>query len=259
MSARRPLIAGNWKMNGSSAFVDEFAHGLAEFELPDNVTVVLFPPIAYLGLAASILRDGPIQLGGQNAHTEVSGAFTGEVAPEMVRDLGGEWLLVGHSERRQHFAESDEIVADKFAAALRAGLKPILCVGETLDQRQAGDAESAVRRQVRAVADRVGTQAFVEGTLAYEPIWAIGTGQTASPDQAQAMHAVIRAEVATLSDRQAPIRILYGGSMNAENTEMLLAEPDVDGGLIGGAALQIDSFASIVAAAGAFALGDSTL
>ena len=250
MSVRRPLVAGNWKMNGSLDSVDEFAARMTASELPDNVTVVLLPPVAYLGRAAEKLRGSAIQLGAQNAHTEVAGAYTGEVAPEMIRDLGAQWLLVGHSERREYCAETDELVARKFAAALRADLNPILCVGETLEQRQAGEAEAVVSAQIRAVAGSMSTEDFARGVIAYEPVWAIGTGQTATPDQAQAMHAVIRAQLAGFDEPMAgQMRVLYGGSMNTENAQSLLAEPDIDGGLIGGASLKADGFGAIVAAA----------
>jgi triosephosphate isomerase len=257
MLARRPLIAGNWKMNGSLALVDEFAGQIAAIRLPEDVTVVLFPPVAYLDALARALKECAVQLGAQNGHGEAAGAFTGEIAPEMVRDLGAQWMLVGHSERREHYGETDSVVADKFAGALRAGLNPILCVGETLAQRNADQAETVVREQVQAVASRVGAQAFSKGTLAYEPIWAIGTGQTATPGQAQAMHAVIRAEIARIVGSAAEqMRVLYGGSMNAENAEMLLSEREIDGGLIGGASLEAKSFSSIVATAGNLATAE---
>lgn len=254
MSTRRPLIAGNWKMNGSLTFVDEYAARIAELELPDNVTVVLLPPAAYLGSLVQALQGSAVQVGAQNAHTEAAGAFTGEVAPEMLRDLGAQWLLVGHSERREYCGESDELVAGKYAAAVRADLNPILCVGETLEQRRSDQAEAVVRAQIRAVSSRVDAQVFARGTVAYEPVWAIGTGQTATADQAQAMHAVIRAEIAGVDSQTAEnVRVLYGGSMNTENAEKLLGERDIDGGLIGGASLQPDGFASIAAAAGVIA------
>ena len=239
-------------MNGSLALIDEFAHRLVDFELPDNVTIVLLPPVGYLESAAKALRGSPVQLGAQNAHSEIAGAYTGEISPEMVRELGASWMLVGHSERREYFAETDDLVAEKFVAAVRAELKPILCVGESLEQRQAGQAELVVRAQLRAVADRVGAEGFARGALAYEPVWAIGTGHTATPEQAQAMHAAIRAEIASVDVGMAEqMRVLYGGSMNTENAQKLLGERDVDGGLIGGASLQADGFAAILAAAGA--------
>jgi triosephosphate isomerase len=254
MSMRRPLVVGNWKMNGSLALVGEFAEQIARLELPDDVTVVLLPPVAYLGAMARALQGSGIEFGAQNAHAELAGAFTGEIAPEMIREIGAQWLLVGHSERRAYCGETNEVVAEKFAAAVRAGLNPILCVGETLDEREADRAETVVREQVRAVANRVGSEVFAKGTVAYEPVWAIGTGQTATPDQAQAMHALIRAEVAALDAATArQMRVLYGGSMNTENAAMLLGEADIDGGLIGGASLQAASFGAIAAAASAAA------
>ncbi|MCZ6709816.1 MAG: triose-phosphate isomerase, partial [Gammaproteobacteria bacterium] len=234
-----------------------FARYIAAIGLPQNVTTVLFPPVVYLDALARALQGCPIQLGGQNGHGEAAGAFTGEIAPEMIRDLGAQWMLVGHSERREYFGETDSLVAEKFAGALRAGLNPILCVGETLAQRDAGQAEAVVCAQVRAVASRVGAEAFSKVTLAYEPIWAIGTGQTATPDQAQAMHAVIRAEIDSLDGPVAEqVRVLYGGSMNPENAEMLLGERDIDGGLIGGASLGAESFSSIIATVSTLAAAD---
>ena len=247
MSARQPLIAGNWKMNGSTSFVGEFCAALGVQNLAQGVTTLLLPPVAYLQQVVSAVADLGVECGAQNAHSEAAGAYTGEIAPEMVRDLGGRWVLVGHSERRQYFAESDELLADKFAAALRADLTPIFCVGETLTQRNAGQAEEVVRQQILGVAERVGSDAFLQGVVAYEPVWAIGTGETATPAQAQAMHGLIRAEIAAMDPTAASaMRLLYGGSMNAGNAADLLAEPDIDGGLVGGASLKAAEFLQIV-------------
>jgi triosephosphate isomerase len=254
MGTRRPVVAGNWKMNGSLAFIGEFVERFGRVELPANVTVVLFPPAAYLERLRRDLDGTAVEFGAQNAHTESDGAFTGEVAPEMIRDLGARWLLVGHSERREYFGEADDVVADKFAAALRAGLIPILCVGESLEQRREDQADAVVRQQLTAVASRVGVRAFTQGAVAYEPVWAIGTGQTATPDQAQAMHGVIRQQLSALDETAAAeMQILYGGSMGVDNAAALLSQPDVDGGLVGGASLRADVFAAIVATAGAAA------
>ncbi|HEY5679247.1 MAG TPA: triose-phosphate isomerase [Pseudomonadales bacterium] len=250
MSPRRPLVAGNWKMNGSSEFVRSFAAELMARVVEDAVSVVVFPPAAYLGALVRAFEGSAIEVGGQNAHMESSGAFTGEVAPEMVADVGGRWLLVGHSERRQYFGESDDLIADKYAAALRACLAPVLCVGETLEEREAGEAERVVCRQLAAVTERLDIAEVARGVVAYEPVWAIGTGRTATPGQAQEMHRVIRE---ALSERGAKLaegmRILYGGSVNADNAGELMAQPDIDGGLVGGASLSADGFAAIVAAA----------
>jgi triosephosphate isomerase len=250
MSTRRPLVAGNWKMNGSSEFVQNFAAELVDRVVDDAVSVIVFPPAAYLGILVRALEGSAIEVGGQNAHSEPFGAFTGEVAPEMVADIGGRWLLVGHSERRQYFGESDDLIAEKFAAALRAGLAPVLCVGETLEEREAGEAERVVCRQVAAVTDRLDVAEVARGVVAYEPVWAIGTGQTALPAQAQEMHGVIRAALSERDTKLAEgMRILYGGSVNAENARQLMAQPDIDGGLVGGASLSAEGFAAIVAAA----------
>jgi triosephosphate isomerase len=247
MAARRPLIAGNWKMHGSVEFVREFCNALGNEPPAEGVTVLLLPPVAYLGQVVEAVAGTGIECGAQNAHVEPAGAFTGEIAPEMVRDLGGRWLLIGHSERRQHFGESDELLAAKFEAALRAGLTPVFCVGETTQERQAGRAEAVVCSQIQAVAGLVGHAAFVQCVLAYEPVWAIGTGATATPGQAQAMHRLIRREVAAMDQSAgSSLRLLYGGSMNAENAAELLGEADIDGGLIGGASLQAAEFLEIV-------------
>tara|TARA_Y100001934_G_scaffold196768_1_gene231954 strand:- start:1526 stop:2296 length:771 start_codon:yes stop_codon:yes gene_type:complete len=247
MPSRRPLIAGNWKMNGSESFVRAFCGAIARAQIPSGVSVLLLPPAGYLAQAVQVLGDCGVECGAQNVHAAPSGAYTGELAAEMVKDLGGRWLMVGHSERREYYAESDELVAEKFQAALRAGLQPILCVGETLAQRRDGNAERVVGAQVHAVADLVGASAFASATLAYEPVWAIGTGQTATPDEAQAMHAFVRAQLAQIAPDQAPdMRILYGGSMNADNARGLLEQPDIDGGLVGGASLEVAQFLEIV-------------
>ncbi len=248
---RVPLIAGNWKMHGSSAFVSAYAASLAAAPAAAGVDVLLLPPIAYLAPLATALAAYPAGFGVQNVHPEPEGAYTGEVSAEMARDLGARWALVGHSERRILFGETDEQVAAKVAALLRAGLRPIVCVGETLAERDAGSAEAVVRRQLDAgfaacgdAADRL--------TVAYEPVWAIGTGRTASPAQAQDMHRVIRTRLTDLAGAGTAdgIRILYGGSVKPDNAAALLAEDDVDGALVGGASLDATAFAAIIAAAG---------
>ena len=189
-------------MHGDSAFVARYGATLGGADLPDRVEVLLLPPAPYLAPLARVLEGGGaggrVGLGVQNVHGEVSGAFTGEISAEMARDLGAGWALVGHSERRALFGETDGIVAGKLAAALRAGLVPVLCVGETLAEREAGSAEAVVRRQVRVVAEQAGAAALAAATVAYEPVWAIGTGRTATPEQAQAMHEVVRSEIEAL-------------------------------------------------------------
>ena len=242
---RTPIVAGNWKMHGSREFARAFVRDLAA-RLGADTEVLLFPPQVLLGTVVEACAGHAIGVGAQTVHPEPSGAFTGETSAEQVRDLGGEWTLVGHSERRQHFGEDDAAVAARVVAAERAGLAPVLCVGETLAERRAGNAEAVVLRQLDAVLERPGAS-LASGAVAYEPVWAIGTGETATPAQAQAMHAVIRArlEEAGLGS----LRVLYGGSVKKDNAAELFAEPDIDGGLVGGASLDADSFAAIVAAA----------
>jgi triosephosphate isomerase (TIM) len=247
---RRPLIAGNWKMHGSSAFVAEFAGKLREAGRIDGIQMLLFPPAPYLRALAEALSGHGVEFGVQNVHDEASGAFTGELSAEMARDLGATWCLAGHSERRSLFGETDAVAGRKIDAARRAGLAPLLCVGESLDEREAGSAEAVVRRQIRAVADVTGTDALAETTLAYEPVWAIGTGRTATPEQAQEMHALIRRQVAELcgDDVARHARILYGGSVKPDNAAALLGQADIDGVLVGGASLDATNFARIARA-----------
>ncbi len=259
---RTPLIAGNWKMHGDSAFVAEYAAALGGQSLPAGIELVLLPPAPYLPLLAQALRDGSagaaVALGVQNVHAESSGAFTGELAAEMAVDLGARWTLVGHSERRALCGETDAVVAAKVMAARRAGLQPLLCVGETLAEREAGSAEAVVQRQIRALADHAGVEALSGITIAYEPVWAIGTGRTATPQQAQEMHAFVRQCLGTLCGRDvaAGLRILYGGSVKPDNAAALLGQTDIDGALVGGASLEPAGFAAIAAAAGGTTTGD---
>jgi len=237
-------------MHGDRAFIEAFVSALRSADLPADVDVLLLPPAAYLHGLKTLLEGTAIGVGAQNLHPEPKGAFTGEVAAEMISDLGVAWTLVGHSERRQMFGESDDLVARKYQAALRAGLRPILCVGETLAEREAGNAESVVERQLGAVIGAVDQPGLLAGVVAYEPVWAIGTGRTASPAQAQEMHAVIRARLADVSPATAgTVPVLYGGSVKPGNAAELFAQPDIDGGLVGGASLEALSFAAIVAAA----------
>jgi triosephosphate isomerase (TIM) len=247
---RRPLIAGNWKMHGSTAFVAEFAARLREAGTIDGIQMLLLPPAPYLRGLAEALSGYPVEFGVQNVHDAVSGAFTGELSAEMALDLGAAWCLAGHSERRSLFGETDELAARKLNAARRAGLAPLLCVGESLDEREAGSAEAVVRRQIRVASEVIGSDALAETTLAYEPVWAIGTGRTATPEQAQEMHAVIRRQIATLCGEDAAkhLRILYGGSVKPDNAAALLGQADIDGVLVGGASLDAGNFARIARA-----------
>jgi triosephosphate isomerase (TIM) len=248
---RRPLIAGNWKMHGSIAFVVEFADQLRRAGVVAGVDLLLLPPAPFLKELAAALDGASVELGVQNVHAEREGAFTGEISAEMARDIGAAWCLAGHSERRTLFGETDAIAGAKVVAALRAGLQPLLCVGESLDEREAGSAEAVVRRQIRDAAAVTGGAALAGVTLAYEPVWAIGTGRTATPAQAQEMHAIIRRQVAELCGAAAAnrVRILYGGSVKPDNAAALLREADIDGALVGGASLDAENFARIASAA----------
>lgn len=251
MSPRRPLVAGNWKLNGSlsanGALVRAIAAGLGDVP---GVDVLVCPPFVYLPTVADIVRGTSLQLGAQDVAAEASGAFTGEVSAAMLRDVGCQFVIVGHSERRALYGETDELTARKVAASLQAGLRPILCVGETLAERDAGQAGVVVRRQLAAVLECVPPAAFARALVAYEPVWAIGTGRTATPQQAQEIHALIRATVAERDATMAgALAILYGGSVKASNAKELFAMPDIDGGLIGGASLNAPEFLTICRAA----------
>ena len=248
---RQPLVAGNWKMNGSLASVRELLSGLkAGIGDIGKCEVAVCPPYVFIPLAQAELSGTPIPWGGQNLSTEESGAFTGEVAGSMLTDFGCTYVCVGHSERRTLYGEDDALVARKYAVARAAGLKPILCIGETLEEREKGVTEEVVARQLDAVIDLEGVDALAGGVVAYEPVWAIGTGLTATPEQAQDVHAFIRGRVAAKSaDVADKLRILYGGSMKPGNAPELMAKPDIDGGLIGGAALKAADFLGICKAA----------
>ena len=246
---RDKLIAGNWKMNGDLAsnplLVGALVAGLGE--LP-ACSVALCVAAPYLSQVRSLVQGSAIKLGAQDVSAHAGGAFTGEVSANMLRDFGVRYCLVGHSERRAYHSESDDLVARKAQQALAFGLTPIVCVGETLAEREAGLTDEVVRRQLAAVIHMNG-HCISEVVVAYEPVWAIGTGKTASPEQAQAVHAVLRGQLSAASSHSERIQILYGGSMNAANAASLLAQPDIDGGLIGGASLKAADFLHIIAAA----------
>ena len=248
---REFLVAGNWKMNGSNAANAELLSGIvAGVPDGDGFSMLVCPPFPYLAAAAEQLQGSAVKLGAQTVSEHESGAFTGEVAPAMLRDVGCEYVIVGHSERRALYGESSATVAAKFMAAQSAGLTPILCVGETLEERENGSTEAVVDEQLDAVIDAAGIGAFSSAVIAYEPVWAIGTGKTASPAQAQEVHQHIRERVAQSdADIAAGVQILYGGSMKGENAAGLLSMPDIDGGLIGGASLKANDFLAIAAAA----------
>ncbi|WP_168016374.1 triose-phosphate isomerase [Halomonas salinarum] len=248
---RTPLIAGNWKMNGSLSLVDAFAQAVAERGLPAQVDVALMLPAPYLQAAHQAFAGLPVALGGQTLYHQQSGAFTGEVSGSMLSDCGAHYVLVGHSERRELFGEDDAEVLSRVQAALSAGLTPVLCVGETLAERDAGRTEEVVLGQLAAVFDALAADDRSRLVVAYEPVWAIGTGRTATPEQAQQVHAALRAHIVTYDSTLAEsLRLLYGGSMKAANAAELLAQPDIDGGLVGGASLQADDFLAICQSAG---------
>lgn len=244
----KKLIAGNWKMNGSLAANQTLVEAMLAGIGQPAADVALCAPAPYLAQLQGLLHGSPISWGAQDVSAHEQGAYTGEVSVGMLKDFGCRYAIVGHSERRQYHGETDETVAAKAQRALSAGLTPIVCVGETLAQREAGETEAVVKRQLAAVIHVVG-HCITEIVVAYEPVWAIGTGKTATPEMAQAVHAVLRAQLAAATTNPKRIHILYGGSMNAANAASLLAQPDIDGGLIGGASLKAADFLAIVAAA----------
>lgn len=247
---RKKLVAGNWKMHGSLQQNSVLLASIAAGASGMACEMAVCPPYPYLGQAQLALQGSPLALGAQSLSEHASGAFTGEVSAAMLLEFGCRYVLVGHSERRALFSETDAVAAAKFAAAQEAGLVPVLCVGETLDERNAGQTASVIARQLSAVLDRVGVNAMASAVVAYEPVWAIGTGVTASPAQAQEVHAAIRAQVAALDAGVAEgLRILYGGSVKPQNAKELFGQADIDGGLIGGAALVADDFLAICLAA----------
>ncbi len=249
---RKSLIAGNWKMNGSAAESRELVAALRAGVTPTAAaTMLLCPPFVYLAAARQWLEGSPIMLGAQNlADKPGSGAYTGEVSGQMLRDVGCSHVIVGHSERRALYGETDALVATKFKVAQAAGLIPIACVGETLEQREAGKTRTVIEGQVAAILDAAGVQAFAKAVVAYEPVWAIGTGKTATPEQAQEVHAFIRGMVAARDATiAAGLSILYGGSVKGGNARTLFAMPDIDGGLVGGASLVATEFLEIFRAA----------
>jgi triosephosphate isomerase len=244
---RQPLVAGNWKMNGSRASVEALLSGIkAGMGGVTTAEVAVCVPYVFLAQTEAALTGTAIAWGGQNLSQEPKGAFTGEISASMLLDFHCKYVIVGHSERRALYGEGDALVAEKFAVARDAKLVPILCVGETLAEREQGVTEQVVARQLDAVIQRVGVAALAEGVVAYEPVWAIGTGKTATPDQAQEVHAFIRGRIAAQDQAVAEgLRILYGGSMNGANAAELLAMADIDGGLVGGASLKADEFLTI--------------
>jgi triosephosphate isomerase len=251
ITGRRPFVAGNWKMNGSRAVSSALVAALKSELGQQKAEVAVCPPFPYIALVAEALAGSAIAWGGQNLAVQPAGAYTGEVSGAMLKDCGCAYVIVGHSERRALYGETDALVAEKFAAAQAAGLVPILCVGETLVEREAGQTEAVVARQLDAVLAKNPIARFAAAVVAYEPVWAIGTGKTATAQQAQDVHAFIRGKLAALEAGVAGgLRILYGGSVKASNAKEIFAQPDVDGGLIGGASLQAEEFLAIARASG---------
>ena len=255
MATRRPLLAGNWKMHGTRSETEHLLSALTQALSgvnPAQREIVVAPPFSALETAARLLADTPIRLAAQNLHWEPHGAFTGEVSGPMLKEAGCTYVILGHSERRQYFAETDESVARKVRAAQRDGLLPIVCVGESLEERESGATLAVIDRQIRGAlqdSELDPDPAALTGlVIAYEPIWAIGTGRSASPDQAQEVHATIRATLSSLTSPATAdtTRLLYGGSVKPDTVDDLMARPDIDGALVGGASLQADSFARIV-------------
>ncbi len=247
---RNKLIAGNWKMNLTGVQIDALVSALSKQHLPNKIEMLLLPAFPYLAHVKALLHGSLIKLGAQNLCASEPGAFTGEVSGEMLSDVGCEYVLVGHSERRALFADSDSVVAEKFARAVACGLKPVLCLGESLSERESGAEFSVTKRQIDVVIARCGIAKFENAVLAYEPVWAIGTGRTASPEQAQEMHRYLRSQIAAHSAKLAgSIQILYGGSVKGANAKELLNMADIDGALVGGASLKVTDFQEIIAAA----------
>ncbi|AFJ48900.1 triose-phosphate isomerase [Shimwellia blattae] len=248
---RHPLVMGNWKLNGSKQMVNELIAGLRkELSTVDGCDVAIAPPLMYVELADRYIGGSHIHLGAQDVGLHRSGAYTGEISPTMLKDVGAEYIIIGHSERRTYHGETDELIAEKFAVLKEEGLIPVLCIGETEAENEAGQTEEVVARQIDAVLKTMGAKALEGAVIAYEPVWAIGTGKSATPAQAQAVHKFIRDHIAK-ADAQvaAGIIIQYGGSVNAANAAELFGQPDIDGALVGGASLKADAFAAIVKAA----------
>lgn len=245
---KKKLIAGNWKMNGSLAANQALLKGILSGLKDPACDIAVCVPAVYLAQCQQLLSASSVELGAQDVSQHEAGAYTGEVSVAMLKEFGVRYAIVGHSERRQYHGETDAVVAAKAQRALANGVTPIVCVGETLAEREAGKTEEVVKRQLAAVIHLNG-HCISEIVVAYEPVWAIGTGKTATPEQAQAVHAVLRAQLKAATPQADRIAILYGGSMNAANAEQLLAQPDIDGGLIGGASLKAPDFLTIIAAA----------
>jgi len=251
MAIRQAMVAGNWKMNGTGESLARLASGVLERTGSADCEVVVFPPFVYLSLAQGILAGTSVAYGAQNMNSHMQGAYTGEISALMLAEFGCKYVLVGHSERRAYFAETDDVVAEKFVACNKTGLRPVLCVGETLEERESGLTREVVLRQITAVLSRCESAHLAQAVIAYEPVWAIGTGVSASPHQAEEVHAFIREVLAdadiAISEK---MRVLYGGSVTAENASSLFEQENIDGALVGGASLDATGFAKICQLAG---------
>ena len=243
---RIPLIAGNWKMNKTPSQAQEFAQQLKKSNLPSNVEVLVCPPFTAMSEVAQTIKDSAIKLGAQNMHWEIKGAYTGEISGEFLIDLGCQYVILGHSERRRYFSESDEVINKKIVTALKIGLKPILCVGEQLSERESNQTFQVIKRQLDN--GLFGVSNIDNIVIAYEPVWAIGTGKTATPEQAKEVHFYIRENITQKygKDVASNLRILYGGSVTPENIDILMTQDGIDGALVGGASLKLESFLRLV-------------
>jgi len=250
MSGRGKIVAGNWKLHGSRQFAIELTQQISTGLPLNKVELLVLPPLPWLGTLVENFQQPGLVFGAQDVSAHEKGAYTGEVSAAMLAEVGARYTLVGHSERRQYHHESNELVAQKFVAAQKAGLVPVLCVGETLEQRENEQTEAVIAAQLAPIAQLAGAQGFARAVIAYEPVWAIGTGRTATPEQAQAVHGFIRGQIAvhdaTIAGR---LPLLYGGSVKPDNAAALFAQPDIDGALVGGASLQATDFLAIAQAA----------
>ncbi len=246
---RKRIIAGNWKMNTTLDEAKKLASEIVELvKNVDDVEIVICPPYTNLYVVYEIIKDSNVKLGAQDLHWEDKGAFTGKISADMLLSVGVKYVIIGHSEQRTYFCETDETVNKKVKQALKKGLKPIVCVGETLEQRENGETKEVVKKQVVGAFEGVSKEDILKSVIAYEPVWAIGTGKTATPEQAQEVHAFIRELLKELYDEEVAqsVRIQYGGSMKPNNAKALLEQPDIDGGLIGGASLKAKDFYGII-------------
>ena len=251
---RRSIVAANWKMNGDLALIDTMVSGLSSLKLQNNVKVIICPSSPYLATLSTQVKanniNALIKVGAQNVSEHENGAFTGEISTKMLQELSVEFVIIGHSERRSYYHETSTLVAHKVNAALKAGLTPILCIGESESERATEQTETVLASQLQPVIDEIGIEKFIDVVIAYEPVWAIGTGKTASSEMAQETHKFIRQYLANASETVASkVPLLYGGSVNALNCEELFAQADIDGGLIGGASLKVEQFKAICSAA----------